>query len=230
MHNVRKARPSIGLLEDILMIRGIFLDMDGVLTEERSSWNYVHKRLGIDNSRNFQLYREKKISYSDFFRRDIASWLDKYPDITGSEIKKILDEIPEMHGLEHFMSFLHSKHILVFVVSGGISWLASRLNEKYNFDEIYANEIITYKDKIQIKGNIYVEPDRKNIPIEKLMDKYNINKFESIAVGDSDSDYSMYAATGNFIAFNSQSEKLKRISIANIDSDISKVADYINLN
>ena len=40
------------------------------------------------------------------------------------------------------------------------------------------------------------------------MEKYNVSPGECLAVGDSESDYSMYRAVNNFIAFNSDSKAL----------------------
>ena len=98
------------------MIKIIFFDMDGVLTEEKSSWFYVNNRLGINNRENFLKYMDGKLSYEDFFIRDIRALIEKYPGIRYDDIKKILDEIEPMPGLENAIS---KKIILIISVSPG---------------------------------------------------------------------------------------------------------------
>jgi hypothetical protein len=43
--------------------------MDGVLVYIESSWLYVHEKLNVESSENYQLYRQHMISYEDFMRR-----------------------------------------------------------------------------------------------------------------------------------------------------------------
>ncbi len=212
------------------MIEAVFFDMDGVLTIQKSSWNYVHNRLGIDNSLNFRKYIEKKITYDEFFRLDIESWLSKYPDIKSITIKEILDEIDIMPGLGTLMEFLHENNIKSYIISGGISWLADKINSIYSFDGIFANEIYTdINDHIKNCGNIMVEPERKDIVIKNIINEYNIEKKNTLSIGDSDSDYSMYIASGKFISCNTESKKLNAISEAKIDNDLSTLLEYIKL-
>ena len=52
-------------------IRLVVFDMDGVLTTHPSSWEYVHRAMGVDNSENLRLYRTGNISYMDFLRIDL---------------------------------------------------------------------------------------------------------------------------------------------------------------
>ncbi len=210
------------------MIKLVAFDMDGVLTYEKSSWYYVHKRLGLDNSENFKKYTDKKITYDEFFKLDLNLWINKFNKIKKCEIVSILKEIKIMEGLPDVIDYLHKNNMKAIIVSGGISWLSDIIMDKYNFDYAYANEIFTDEDNNIIPyGKINVVPDKKNIVIKNAIKKYNINRDNVLSIGDSKTDYSMYTASKYFIAFNSDDDFIKSISDYNIDNDIKKVIDFL---
>jgi phosphoserine phosphatase len=210
------------------MIKLVFFDMDGVLTVEKSSWFYVNNRLGINNKENYMKYMKGELPYSDFFRLDLKAWIEKYPGIRSDYIKNILDEIPPANGIEKTMEYLKNNGIVSVIVSGGISWLSDRIARDYGIDEAYANRI--YCDgggRIIPDGDIQVDPSNKDSVMEKVMAKYMVRPEECVAVGDSESDYSMYRAVPNFIAFNSDSDLLLKISSARMENDFSGVIKYL---
>lgn len=59
--------------KDFMAIRIVFFDCDGTLTKVKSSWQYLHERLGLwdDHADAFQhRYRAGEIDYEEFCRRD----------------------------------------------------------------------------------------------------------------------------------------------------------------
>ena len=72
----------------------------------------------------------------------ISDQLTENPGIRYDDIKKILDEIEPMPGLENAISYLKRKGIMSVIVSGGILWLAERLVKDFGIDEAYANDIM----------------------------------------------------------------------------------------
>lgn len=210
------------------MIKLIFFDMDGVLTVEKSSWFYVNNKLGINNRKNYMKYMKGELSYPDFFELDLKAWIEKYPDIRSNDIKNMLGEIQPVQGIEKTMNFLKDNNIDSVIVSGGISWLSDRLVRDYGITEAYANRI--YCDasgRIIPEGEIQVDPAIKDSVMKKIMIKYNVKPEECLAIGDSESDYSMYRAVPNFIAFNSDSDFLLKISSTSMENDISGIIEYI---
>ncbi|EQD30038.1 phosphoserine phosphatase, partial [mine drainage metagenome] len=121
--------------------RLVALDMDGVLTKHPSSWSYVHRHFGVDNSLNYAAYRSGKLSYPAFITEDVKLWLSKKNPIKGMEIMELMREIPLMDNLYAGLSELRKKGYHVAIVSGGISWLADRISEKFTFDKVYSNSI-----------------------------------------------------------------------------------------
>ncbi len=178
----------------------VFFDMDGVLTKEKSSWNYVHKRLGVDNSRNYELFKMDKINYQEFLRRDVAIWIEKFGEVQVETIKEILNEIEVFNGAKEATEELVKENFKLIIVSGGIMWLAERVGMETGIDEIYANSIFSLGGKLIPEGRTMVDPKRKDVVIRKLISQYN-PQF-TISVGDSSSDRSMFLCTDFSISFN----------------------------
>lgn len=197
-----KSRQIIDVCKVILM-KLIVFDMDGVLTKEKSSWNYVHRALGVDNSKNFDLYRSGRISYSEFFDRDIELWLKKYGKISRERIIEILKRIELQDNIDQLICFLKECNAVTAIVSGGIYWLAEIINDRLKFNEIYANDIMTDDHGYIIKkGKIMVDPMKKGDVIKLIEEKHCIKPDDAIAIGDSYSDISMKTACSKFISFN----------------------------
>ncbi|MCL4453863.1 HAD-IB family phosphatase [Ferroplasma sp.] len=210
------------------MIKLAFFDMDGVLTVEKSSWFYVNNKLGINNRENYMKYMKGQLPYPDFFRLDLKAWIEKYPGIEGNYIKNILNEIKPVTGLGKTMKYLKNKNIISVIVSGGISWLSDRIARDYGIYEAYANKIYCDDNgRIIPDGEVQVDPSYKDYVMGKVMAKYGLKPGECIAVGDSESDYSMYRAVPNFIAFNSDSDLLLKISSASMENDLSGLIKFL---
>ncbi len=207
----------------------IFFDMDGVLTVEKSCWHYVHSKLGVDNSINYQKYVKKEITYEEFFKLDINLWISMFGEMRKETVVNILKQIRIRDCVSDLIKILRNEHIRSIIISGGISWLADYIKEKYSFDEAYANEILTDGHGYIIpEGKIKVIPDKKNLIIKDIVKKYNVKKEETISVGDSTGDYSMYMETGKFFSFNTDDVNIKKISSGNIDKNLMEIIRYID--
>ncbi len=81
-------------------------DMDGVLTQPVSSWDYVHKRLGVDNAENLNSYRAGTLSYIDFLRSDVRLWLGDDGPTSAEKVMEILEQVPLREGVKSTFSKL----------------------------------------------------------------------------------------------------------------------------
>ena len=178
-------------------------DMDGVLTRSSSSWDFVHRRLGVDNHENLRKYREDEISYLEFLRSDVSAWMDKLGTVPASLIQEILDEIPLRDGITETISALKERGISSVIISGGIYWLAEKIGAASHFDEVHANRIKTdTRNFIIPDGEVMVEPKRKDIVIKAVQARMGISSDETISVGDTFQDAAMFRNSGISVAFN----------------------------
>lgn len=179
------------------------LDMDGVLTTNRSSWKIIHDTLGTDNRVNYNLYLSGKISYREFMLRDIDEWLKAKPDITREFILSIVKRIELRDGLLNFMERLNKSGFITAIVSGGLYILAELLNQKVSFDEIYANQLLfDSSGRLLRDGNIMVIPTQKGINVKDLQKKYSIPKEKTVSIGDTLNDFSMFTESHYSILLN----------------------------
>ncbi len=190
-------------------IKLIAFDMDGVLTTETSSWNYVHTAFGVSNSSNWKKYEEGKISYLDFLKSDVSLWLEKYGEVREIDVLKVLDRIGLKDGLAETICNIRERDIRTVIISGGIYWLAERINEIAPFDDIYANSILVDHSGFLIDdGFVLVDPKKKGEVLQGIQNDLGIGYKNTMAIGDSDLDISMFNQAAYSVAFNPTTEKI----------------------
>ncbi|MEM0156016.1 MAG: HAD-IB family phosphatase [Thermoplasmataceae archaeon] len=184
-------------------------DMDGVLTLDSSSWNYVHRRFSVDNSNLRQRFEDGKITYADFLKGDVKLWIEKRGRVSKEEVISILMEIPMTGGMVQAISSLKSEGKKVAIVSGGISWLADIVQSNVKFDHVNSNHIFTDKNGFLVPdGKIEVDFKRKDLNVRELRKKYSVPRERTVCIGDSLDDRSMFREAGYSIAFNPRHEDL----------------------
>lgn len=203
----------------------VFLDMDGVLTAEKSSWNYVHKSLGVDNTKNYSLFLEDRISYDEFMRRDVALWIEKYGQIEVSQIKNILDEIDLFPGSVNATKSLIDANFKLVMVSGGIMWLAQRVSKDTGIEHVFANSILALGGKVLPDGKSMVDPKHKDSVVKNV-----INQFHppfTVSVGDSPEDEAMFSNTDYSISMNNRPDYVNKFGINLKCADLEDCSDLI---
>lgn len=204
-------------------------DMDGVLTQNPSSWGFVHGKLGVDNTRNLNLYRNGELTYMEFLKSDVNLWLDKMGRISSGTVIGILDEVPLREGIRETVSALKSMGIRTAIVSGGIYWLAERVGKVAEFDMILANKIKTDDSGFIIPdGHVLVDPKHKDRNIKELQAEFGVKPEETISVGDTLQDVAMFRNSGLSVAFNPVDPEMKeRATFSTSGNNISVILEYI---
>lgn len=207
-------------------------DMDGVLTSNPSSWEFVHRSFGVDNSANFRLYRQGKLPYIEFLRSDVSLWIQKNGPISADHIIGILDQIPLRKGISETVTLLRERGIRSAIVSGGIYWLAEKIARTTEFVSIYANKIKTDSSNFLIPdGEVMVEPGRKDIAIREIQRTLGIGAGETISIGDTSQDVAMFRNSAISIAFNPVDSSLGQKATAEISGDdVSAIIEVIDQN
>ena len=192
-------------------------DLDGTLTKERSSWEYIHRRLGV-----WEGYAEKyqeaflrgEIDYSRFCQLDAAIW----KGMKASALEGILEEIPFYDGVKDFLEYLRSRGIKLGIISSGLTMLAERTKREFNFDYTVANAL-EVADGILTGGiTIKVQYDRKEEWVRAAQRQFNADQEEILAIGDSKGDMDMLRMAGLSIAFNPLSSRLESLATFSVHS------------
>jgi phosphoserine phosphatase len=192
-------------LEKIMMNRLIVFDLDGTLTPIRSSWEFVHRRLGLweqNAERHQDLYCLGKIPYEKFSQLDAQHW----KGLPRSRIEAILAKIPFVPGTKETIARLKNAGHYTAIVSSGLSWLAARAKTVLGVDAYFANELLCTRDILNGRVRILVSPEQqgrlKGDYVRKLMDKLEVAPANTIAVGDSAGDIDMFMAVATPVLVN----------------------------
>ncbi len=159
-------------------------DMDGTVLEHNSSWVAIHDHYGTGTkaATSLRLYTEGKIDYTEFMRRDIASWPK---NITKDEIADILSNYSIRRDAPRTFRELRMRGIKTALVTSGIDILAEKVAGELEIDCWVANGLKFDRKGILQQGGIgRVDPTRKNIAYEKLLSREGIPIKQTIAVGD----------------------------------------------
>ena len=204
-------------------------DMDGVLTGTPSSWEFVHRKIGVDNSRNLSLFKNGRITYMDFLRSDVELWIEKLGNVPADYIRGILDLVPLRCGIAETMSSLKKMGIKTAIISGGIYWLAEKISKFADFTEIHANKIQTNANgEIIPDGTVMVDPGRKDVVLRTLQEKLGIAEEETFSVGDTLQDVAMFRRSGYSIAFNANDFSMTGKASASMKgNDLTQILELI---
>ena len=189
-------------------IKLVVFDMDGTIIEPRSSWAMIHEHFGTDNTEMLQLYIDHKISDKDFVKADIQLWNSKSDKpVDEKYINSILDKAKPRKGAEELIANLHKANIKTIILSGGIQFLADKWARKWNMDGALANELIDDENG-NLTAIIKSSGHNKGPVMEKMIEKYNFNKNEIAAIGDTMVDIPTFERAGLSIAVNTEDERV----------------------
>jgi len=200
----------------------IVFDMDGVLVDIESSWQFVHKRFNVDNRDNLKEFLNHRISYGEFMKKDIALW----GRVNIDTLKNILSEVHLMKGAELAVTQLQKEGHKTAIISAGISILAERIQQKLKIDHIYANKIIANRNGI-LTGEEVVNPLNKIAVLRELASKEHITLLNCAVIGDTIFDVPMFKAAGFSIAFNTNNEQVREAADVVVeDKDLKEILSY----
>lgn len=200
----------------------VIFDLDGTLTQERSIWEYIHKKLGkwYGFAEEYQnLFLAGKISYEEFCERDALVW----KGMRVEELLEIAQTVPFHPGVDELINFLKKKGLKLSMVSSGLSILTNWVHQKYGFDYSVSNDLLHENGVLTGKVKIQVYFDKKAKWVRKILNQLEVKPEEVIVVGDSRGDIDMFQMVGFSIAFNSSCKELDQIASACIQGQRKSV-------
>lgn len=176
--------------------------MDGVLADVESSWVYVHSHFGVNNDSSLFAYLRGEIDDLEFIRRDIGLWKAKDPSVTSNMIRDVLKGVPIMPGAKEAVEGLRERGVKTAIVSAGIDLLSERIADDLRIDRQVANGLVAdRRGRLSGEGKLRVRLMDKGDAVLEVMDAFGVSKEETVAVGNSQYDVSMFTKVGKGIAF-----------------------------
>jgi phosphoserine phosphatase len=172
-------------------IRVVFFDCDGTLTRTKSSWEYLHRRLNLwtKNADAYQaLFREGKIDYTEFCRKDALLW----KGLPVSVVNQLISEIAYQENAARVVDALKKSGVFTVIISSGLSLLVNRVKEELSFDMAFSNELSSQKGLLTGDIKINVEYNRKGPLVREILATLGLRKEEASAVGDGEGDKGMF--------------------------------------
>jgi HAD superfamily phosphoserine phosphatase-like hydrolase len=206
----------------------ICFDMDRVLVDHLSTWQYVYDKLGVSNEEAFALYNQGKLDEWDWLKMDLALVKGAHPDITDEKMRNLCVGTPLMEGIKQCLDWLIENGHEVAIISGGMQETAREIacmypstnpwrrrwggiNRHRGCDtkfHVFTNGWLSRNDgSIDDYGRYQVQMNGKGSIVNMLQRRLEIPKERTISIGDSAGDIGMFEQSELSICFNPWDEK-----------------------
>ncbi|MHC4779836.1 MAG: HAD-IB family phosphatase, partial [Planctomycetota bacterium] len=189
----------------------VLFDMDGTLTEVRSPWEHLHRRLGLwegKGDKHLVQWLDGRIDYEEFFRLDVEMWLG----LERERLHAILDEIPLRQGALETLRGLHEAGVSIAILSTGFLHMARRISNAAGFPiEAWANEMrFDSQGRLErmdmLTSGDEASPLSKRALVSHIVSKFGGDRRRTAAVGDSSGDTGMFGAVEYSLAVHGAEE------------------------
>ena len=185
------------------MRRLICFDMDSTLIQTECI-DELAARAGVGDKVKAITERAMRgeIDFKESFTERVA--LLKGLDV--SVMQDIAEHMPITEGADRLMSVLKRCGYKIAILSGGFTFFGEQLRRRYGIDYVYANELeIDENGKLtgRYVGDI-VDGKRKAELLKLIAQVEQVNRAQTIAVGDGANDLPMIAEAGLGIAFHAK--------------------------
>ena len=139
-----------------------------------------------------------EIEFQESFRQRLAL-LRGLPE---ARVHELIGKIPLVEGAERLISMLKTLGYKTAILSGGFTFFARHLQQRFGIDYVYANEL-EFSDGLvtgEVNGQI-VDGTRKAVLLKEIARQEKISLEQVVAVGDGANDLPMLNLAGMGIAF-----------------------------
>ncbi len=184
-------------------------DLDGTLTLPRSSWQYLHERLGCwrGQAESFaRRYLQGEIDYPTFCKLDASLWRG----LAVRDLRRLAESVPLYEGAPELVQGLKSRGLKVALISSGLELVAQGVKARLGLDFAVANGLEAEAGRLTGGVRLRVHHHEKRVWAEKLMSRWQLTAREVMAFGDSASDLELFDMAGFSVAINPEPRELSR--------------------
>ena len=142
-----------------------------------------------------------EIPFNESFERRLAT----LKGLDASVLAQIAQTLPVTEGAERLISNLKRLGYRVGILSGGFTYFANHLKQRFDLDCVSANELDIVDGRLtgEVKGEI-VNGEKKAELLRAMADDLGIDMRQTIAVGDGANDLPMLSIAGLGVAFHAK--------------------------
>ena len=182
--------------------RLIAFDMDSTLIQTEII-DEMAARAGVEGE--VAKLTERAMNGELDFEQSLRSRVAKLEGLPVSQMQDILKGLPFTPGAEKFIRTVQKLGYKLALISGGFSYFANALKEKWNLDYAFANDLEIKNGCLtgNLKGSI-IDANQKALLLKVIAQQEKIDLEQVVAVGDGANDLSMLATAGLGIAFHAK--------------------------
>ena len=239
------------------MSRGLVcFDMDGVLVDHLSTWEWVYNKLGLSNHEAYAAFQAGEINEWEWIKYDLELIRGSLgPGMNDAALVALLEDCPLMLNWRQSIQCLLDAGFEVAIISGGMQPVARRIAAAFpssrpwrqrwgGLDRATAMSDLDGADsRIRVftngwlpdaagstppVGRYQVQMIAKGALVEILQRRLGIAVDRTTAIGDSRQDASMFSAAGLSIAFNARhGELIAAADVHVLEKDLMLVSEAI---
>lgn len=220
---------------------GVFIDIDGTLYRNSLMIEHFKKLLKYEiidpaiwhniAKKAFHNWDKRQGNFEDYLLEVASIYLNSMKGLNRRDMDFITNQVIEMKGDRVYrytrdrIEWHKEQDHKVFFISGSPDYLVKKMAEKYGVTDYRGTTYYVDEDD-NFTGEISQmwDSDNKQIAINELVEKYNIDLAVSYAYGDTNGDFSMLKWVGYPIAINPAKELLENIKK---DSELVKKTTII---
>ena len=205
----------------------MFFDMDGVIFKDMNFWMSLHKEFGTLEKGKQLTDKYLLTDYNRLVKEVVVKlWKGK----SAKPYYDLVNSAEYLQGVEKLFKYIKTKGLITAIITGGSIDVARRAQKDFGIDHIFANELVIKDNKVagEFVWPIGAGNEKKAEIIRTLCFNLNISLKDCIYIGDQDTDLEAFKIVGLSIAFNSNSDKLKKTASFIVDSqDLSGIISIL---
>lgn len=204
-------------------------DLDGTLIRPRSSWRYLHEKLGTWDvaKANADLFYDKKITWEEWANLDAKLWKGTCID----DVERIARRCPITRGSRETIRRLRERDFAMAIISGGLSFFAERVGQELKIPNVFANKLKS-KDGILTGevANLVTQTNKCGL-LSLLLKRLGLSLQQTVAIGDDFTMIPMFKIVGLSIAFNPSNRDVGQSACVTVNSQtLLHILPYILSN
>jgi len=200
--------------------------MNGVIFQDVNFWLKVHEVFGTAEQGKKLTQQYLHRNYQKLVEEIMKLWKGK----EATPYFKLIASLQYMPGVRGVFAFIKKEGFVTAIISASSLDAARRVQQEFGVDHIYANELVIRNNCVtgDFIWPIGAGKHTKAEIIRHLCTDLGISTKETIYIGDDEIDVEAFQEVGLSIAFNSTSEKLKKVATYIVEgNDLSKVLPYL---